>query len=75
MKINRLQVAAALAVLVWLADQPTVQGYNPLVQMLWNPGVLHLPAWDLMVLFCSWLLTTFFCHFALFTMQRARQRH
>ena len=70
---NRLQLAFLVAMLVWLADQPTVKGYNPLMEMFWDPGVLHLPLWDWGVLFFSWLLTTLFCHFLLFAWQKARQ--
>jgi len=71
---NRLVLAAMLGTLVWFADQPTVEGYNPLLEMFWNPGVRHLPSWDALVLFLSWLVTTLFCHFVLFAIQRIRQR-
>ena len=60
--------------LVWLADQPTLKGYNPLIEMFWDPGIFRAPAHDRMVLLLSWLVTTLFCHFVLFAFQRARQR-
>ena len=75
MPSNRLLVAALAAMLVWLADQPTVAGYNPLLQMFWDPGVAHLPFRDYAVLFLSWLVTTLFCHFVLFTFQKVRYRN
>jgi hypothetical protein len=34
-----LVVAALVGMLVWLADQPTVPGYNPLRAMSRDPGV------------------------------------
>ncbi len=71
---NRVFLGAVAATLVWLADQPTVQGYNPLLQMFWDPGIAHLPAHDCVVLFLSWLVTALFCHFVLFTLQRKRHR-
>ncbi len=71
---NRLVLGAVVATLVWLADQPTVQGYNPLLQMFWDPGLAHLPIHDYAVLFLSWLVTALFCHFVLFTVQRMRHR-
>jgi hypothetical protein len=73
MTSNRLVLAVLLATLVWLADQPTVKGYNPLAQMFWDPGLFHLPLWDLAVLFFSWVLTALFCHMLLFAWQRARR--
>ena len=60
--------------LVWFADQPTVAGYNPLFEMFWDPGFMHLPSHDLMVMVASWVLTTLFCHFVLFTVQNLRHR-
>ena len=71
---NRLVWAALAATLVWLADQPTVDGYNPLMEMFWDPGIGKIPFWDHLVLLFSWLLTTLFCHFVLFTFQRVRDR-
>jgi hypothetical protein len=71
---NRLVLAALAGTLVWLADQPTVAGYNPLVEMLWDPGFWRLPSWDYAVLLFSWLVTTLFCHFLLFAFQTARGR-
>jgi len=71
---NRLFWAGLAGILVWLADQPTVAGYNPLVEMLWDPGILKLPAWDAFVLLFSWVVTTLFCHFVFFTIQRMRHR-
>ena len=71
---NRLVLAAALGTLVWLADQPTVRGYNPLLEMFWDPGVWKIPTWDRAVLVFSWVLTTVFGHFVLFTIQKIRQR-
>ena len=67
---NRLLWAALAGILVWLADQPTVEGYHPLVQMLWDPGISKLPTWDAFVLLFSWLVTTLFCHFMLFSMRK-----
>ena len=71
---NRLFWAALAGILVWFADQPTVEGYNPLMQMLWEPGVWKLPPWDAFVLLFSWLVTALFCHFILFSMQKMFQR-
>ena len=71
---NRLVWAALAGTLVWLADQPTVAGYNPLLEMFWDPGLGRLPAWDNSVLLFSWLATTLFCHFLLFTFQKLRAR-
>ena len=71
---NRLFWAALAGILVWFADQPTVEGYNPLVQMLWEPGLWKLPTWDFFVLLFSWLVTALFCHFLLFTMQKLLHR-
>jgi hypothetical protein len=71
---NPLVLAALAGMLVWLADQPTVPGYNPLLMMFWDPGVTHLPLWDSLVLPLSWLVTTLFCHFVLFAVQRVRRR-
>jgi len=70
---NRLVWAALAGVLVWFADQPTVEGYQPLAAMLWNPGVWRLPSWDRLVLAFSWLVTTLFCHFVMFAIQRKRR--
>jgi len=70
---NRLVWAGAAGLLVWFADQPTVEGYQPLAAMFWNPGVLRLPSWDGMVLALSWLVTTLFCHFLLFAIQHKRR--
>ena len=71
---NRLVWAALAGTLVWFADQPTVNGYNPLFEMFWNPGIRNLPNWDRAVLLLSWLITTLFCHFVLFAFQRIRQQ-
>ena len=71
---NRLMLAALGATLVWLADQPTVDGYNPLLEMFWDPGLWRAPAHDRAVLLLSWLVTTLFCHFVLFVLQKSRQR-
>jgi hypothetical protein len=60
--------------LVWLADQPTVPGYNPLAIMWWDPGLGHLPLWDFAVLLFSWTSATLFCHFVLFTVHKVRRR-
>jgi hypothetical protein len=70
---NRLVWAALAGTLVWLADQPTVPGYNPLAEMFWNPGIWRLPSWDGLVLALSWLVTTLFCHLLVFAVQRARK--
>jgi hypothetical protein len=69
---NRLVRAALAATLVWFADQPTVDGYNPLLEMFWDPGLGRIPNWDRGVLLLSWLVTTLFCHFLLFAFQRIR---
>ncbi len=71
---NPLVLAALAGMLVWLADQPTVPGYNPLLVMFWDPGLLKLPLRDYLVLLLSWMVTTLFCHFVLFTVQRGRRR-
>jgi hypothetical protein len=72
--MNPLVSAALAGMLVWLADQPTVSGYNPLVTMFWDPGLENLPLWDFLVLLFSWFVTTLFFHFVLFTFQRVRRR-
>jgi hypothetical protein len=71
---NRLVWAAMIGSLVWLAAQPTVRGYHPLVEMFWDPGLNRIPSWDGFVLLFSWLLTTLFGHFALFAIQNVRRR-
>ena len=71
---NRLFWAALAGILVWFADQPTVAGYNPLLEMFWDPGISKLPPWDAFVLLFSWVVTTLFCHFVFFTIQRVRHR-
>jgi len=68
---NRLVRAAIAGSLVWLADQPTVDGYHPLLEMFWNPGIRRIPSWDGFVLLFSWLLTTLFCHLMFFAFQKA----
>lgn len=73
MFLNPLVIAALIGMLVWLADQPTVPGYNPLLVMFWNPGIGSLPAWDYLVLLLSWLVTTLFLHFIFFTVQKVRR--
>jgi hypothetical protein len=70
---NRLLLAASAGTLVWFADQPTVAGYHPLVEMFWDPGIWRTPAHDRIVLLLSWLVTTLFCHFVLFAFQKVRQ--
>ena len=72
---NRLLWAALVGTLVWLADQPTVVGYQPLLQMFWEPGIWRLPLRDYAALSLSWVVTTLFCHFVFFTLQRARTRN
>jgi hypothetical protein len=71
---NRLVLAGLAGTLVWFADQPTVAGYNPLLQMFWDPGIWRTPAHDNSVLLLSWLVTTLFCHFVLFAVQKFRHR-
>jgi hypothetical protein len=71
---NRFVAAAAAGTLVWLADQPTVEGYNPLLEMFWDPGIVQMPSWDKMVMICSWTVTTLFCHFMLFAIPRLVRR-
>jgi hypothetical protein len=71
---NPLAVAVLAGMLVWLADQPTIPGYNPLLAMFWDPGVGNLPLRDYLVLLLSWLVTTLFCHFVLFSVKKVRRR-
>ena len=71
---NRIVLAAIAGMLVWLADQPTVDGYQPLLEMFWSPGFWHMPVRDFVVLLLSWFVTTLFCHFVLFVLQKSRQR-
>lgn len=71
---NRIVLAGLAGLLVWLADQPTVDGYNPLLEMFWNPGFWDIPVRDFVVLLLSWFVTTLFCHFVLFVLQKSRQR-
>jgi hypothetical protein len=71
---NRLLWAAMFGSLVWFADQPTVDGYHPLLEMFWNPGIWNIPSWDGLVLLLSWWVTTLFCHFVLFAIQKVRHR-
>jgi len=73
MASNRLVWAALAGTLVWFADQPTVAGYNPLLEMFWDPGIWNIPIHDYGVLLFSWFVTTLFCHFLIFTFQRMRQ--
>ena len=74
MRSNRLVWAGLAGTLVWFADQPTVAGYNPLLEMFWDPGFWNTPSHDRAVLLVSWLVTTLFCHFVLFAFQKIRQR-
>jgi hypothetical protein len=69
---NRLLLATLAGMLVWLADQPTMTGYHPLAEMLWDPGFWRIPIWDGAVLLFSWLITAVFCHFLLFTIGKIR---
>ena len=71
---NRLVWAALAGMLVWFADQPTVEGYNPLLQMFWDPGLWNAPSRDSIVLLFSWSVTTLFCHFVIFALEKVRQR-
>jgi hypothetical protein len=71
---NRLVWVGLAGTLVWFSAQPTVDGYHPLLEMFWDPGIWKTPSWDRVVLLLSWLVTTLFCHFVLFTFQRVRQR-
>jgi hypothetical protein len=71
---NPLVPAGLAGMLVWLAGQPTVPGYKPLLAMFWDPGVRNLPLHDALVLLLSWLATMLFCHFLLFTVHRLRRR-
>src|SRR5579862_3266570 len=50
---NRLVLASLAGTLVWFADQPTVTGYNPLLEMFWDPGIWRTPAHDRLVLLLS----------------------
>jgi len=72
---NHLVWAVLAGTLVWFADQPTLDGYQPLFAMFWDPGLCRIPNWDRGVLLLSWLVTTLFCHIVLFGIQRARRRH
>jgi len=74
MRSNRLVLAALAGTLVWFADQPTVAGYNPLLEMFWDPGLWKTPPHDRVVLLLSWFVTTLFCHLILFALQKVRQR-
>ncbi len=74
MRSNRLVWAALAGSLVWFADQPTVAGYNPLFEMFWNPGFWKATSWDRVVLLFSWFVTTLFCHFVFFVLQKVYQR-
>ena len=58
----------------WFADQPTVTGYNPLLEMFWDPGIWRTPAHDRVVLLLSWLVTTLYCQFVLFAFQNVCHR-
>ena len=49
-------------------------GFNPLLQMFWDPGLTHLPLWDGLVLLLSWFVTMLFFHFVLFSLNRIRHR-
>jgi len=71
---NRLVLATAAGTLVWFADQPTVRGYNPLLEMFWDPGFFRTLSRDHAVLLFSWFVTTLFCHFVLFAVDKVRQR-
>ena len=71
---NRLVWAALAGTLVWFADQPTVNGYNPLFEMFWNPGFCKMQNWDRAVLLLSWLTTTLFCHLVMFAFQKIRRQ-
>ena len=50
---NRLAWVAMVGTLVWLAAQPTVDGYHPLLEMFWKTQVSarYLPGTALC--FCS----------------------
>jgi hypothetical protein len=71
---NRLVLAALAGTLVWFADQPTVTGYNPLLEMFWDPGIWLTPIHDRIVLLLSWLVTALFFHFVMFAFQKIRHR-
>jgi hypothetical protein len=71
---NRFFWAALVGTLVWLADQPTVTGYQPLLQMFWKPGIWQLPLIDYAALSLSWMAATLFCHLVFFMLQRVRAR-
>jgi hypothetical protein len=72
LRTNRLFLAGLAGTLVWLADQPTVDGYNPLLQMFWDPGLFHIPVHDDLVLLFSWFVTMLFCHLVLFAIWKIR---
>ena len=71
---NRVVLATAAGTLVWFADQPTVRGYNPLLKMFWDPGFFKTISRDHAVLLFSWVVTSLFCHFVLFALQKVRER-
>jgi hypothetical protein len=73
MRSNRLVWASLAGCLVWFADQPTVEGYHPLLQMFYDPGFWKATSWDRLVLLFSWVVTTLFCHFVLFAVQKMRR--
>ena len=50
MRSNRLVWAALVGSLVWFADQPTIEGYDPLLEMFWDPGFWKASSWDRVVL-------------------------
>ncbi len=75
LRTNRFLLAALAGTLVWFADQPTVNGYNPLFEMFWDPGLLHNPFHDDLVLLFSWFVTMLFCHFVLFVVWKIRRQH
>jgi hypothetical protein len=74
MRSNRFVLAAMAGTLVWFADQPTVRGYNPLLEMFWDTGFWKTPSRDHVVLLLSWLVTTLFLHFVLFALEKVRRR-
>jgi len=73
--VNRFVLAALVGTLVWFADQPTVSGYNPLFEMFWDSTFWQRISRDHVVLLLSWLVTTLFCHFVLFTFEKFWHRH
>jgi hypothetical protein len=42
--------------------------------MFWDPGFWKASSWDRVVLLLSWFMTTLFCHFVFFAVQKVYRR-